>query len=45
MERDKISAPRALQILRLASQRLNLKLSEVAQNLIDTVDLPQAARH
>jgi len=45
MERDKISAPRALQILRQASQRLNLKLGDVAQNLIDTVDYrPAAAR-
>jgi transcriptional regulator with GAF, ATPase, and Fis domain len=43
MERDKISAPRALQILRKASQRLNLNLGEVAQNMIDTVDLPAAA--
>jgi hypothetical protein len=45
MERDKISAPRALQILRQASQRLNLKLGEVAQNMIDNVDYrPAAAR-
>jgi transcriptional regulator with GAF, ATPase, and Fis domain len=45
MERDKISAPRALQILRQASQRLNLKLGDVAQNLIDNVDYrPAAAR-
>jgi AmiR/NasT family two-component response regulator len=44
MEREKISAPRALQILRQASQRLNLNLGEVAQNLIDTVDRPVGAR-
>jgi hypothetical protein len=29
--------------LRKASQRLNLNLGEVAQNMIDTVDLPAAA--
>ena len=38
MERDKISAPRALQLLRQSSQRLHRNLGEVAQNLIDTVD-------
>ena len=36
MEREKTPPPRALQILRQASQRLNLNLGEVAQNLIDT---------
>jgi transcriptional regulator with GAF, ATPase, and Fis domain len=40
MERDKVSAARALQNLRQASRRLNLGLGEVAQNLIDTVDRP-----
>ena len=44
MERDKVSGPRAQQILRQASQRLHLDLGEVAQNLIDTVDRPEAAR-
>ena len=44
MERDKVSASRAQQILRRASQRLNLALGEVAQNLIDTVAHPGAAR-
>ena len=42
MERDKVSARRAQQILRQASQRLNLDLGDVAQTLIDTVDRPEA---
>jgi hypothetical protein len=44
MERDRISAPRALQILRQSSRRLNLKIGEVAQNMVDTVERPTTAR-
>ena len=44
MERDRISAPRALQILRQSSRRLNVKIGEVAQNLVDTFERPAAAR-
>jgi transcriptional regulator with GAF, ATPase, and Fis domain len=44
MERDRISGPRALQILRQSSRRLNLKIGEVAQNMVDTVERPTTAR-
>jgi hypothetical protein len=40
MEREKISADQAFDILRRASQHLNIKLREVAQNLVDTGEDP-----
>jgi GAF domain-containing protein len=36
MERERITADQAFDILRRASQHLNVKLREVAQNLVDT---------
>jgi AmiR/NasT family two-component response regulator len=36
MERERISADQAFDILRRASQHLNIKLREVAQDLVDT---------
>jgi GAF domain-containing protein len=41
MERERISADQAFGILRRASQHLNIKLREVAQNLVDTGEDPQ----
>jgi hypothetical protein len=40
MERERISANHAFDILRRASQHLNIKLREVAQNLVDTGESP-----
>jgi hypothetical protein len=40
IERERISADQAFDILRRASQHLNLKLREVAQNLVDTGEQP-----
>jgi GAF domain-containing protein len=40
MERERISADQAFDVLRRASQHLNIKLREVAQNLVDTGDNP-----
>ena len=40
MEREKISADQAFDILRRASQHLNIKLREVAQNLVETGEDP-----
>jgi GAF domain-containing protein len=40
MERERISADQAFDILRRASQHLNLKLREVAQALVDTGERP-----
>lgn len=40
MERERISAEQAFDILRRASQHLNLKLRDVAQRLIDTGERP-----
>ena len=40
IERDRITADQAFGILRQASQHLNIKLREVAQNLIDTGERP-----
>jgi GAF domain-containing protein len=40
MERERISADQAFAVLRRASQRLNIKLKEVAQNLVDTGEQP-----
>jgi GAF domain-containing protein len=41
MERERISARQAFDILRRASQHLNIKLRDVAQNLIDTGEDPE----
>jgi hypothetical protein len=40
MERERISAYQAFDVLRRASQHLNVKLREVAQNLVDTGEIP-----
>ena len=40
MERERITADQAFDILRRASQHLNIKLRDVAQNLIDTGESP-----
>jgi uncharacterized protein YjbJ (UPF0337 family)/GAF domain-containing protein len=40
MERERITAGQAFEILRRASQHLNVKLREVAQNLVDTGEDP-----
>ncbi|HEY5272354.1 MAG TPA: GAF and ANTAR domain-containing protein [Acidimicrobiales bacterium] len=40
MERDRITAERAFEILRIASQRLNVKLLEVAHQLVETGERP-----
>jgi GAF domain-containing protein len=40
MERERITAYEAFNLLRRASQHLNLKLREVAQNLVDTGEGP-----
>jgi GAF domain-containing protein len=41
MERERITADQAFDILRRASQFLNLKLREVAQTLVDTGERPE----
>lgn len=43
MHRDHITADRAFHELRVASQRLNIKLREVAQRVVDTGESPQSA--
>jgi GAF domain-containing protein len=40
IERERITADQAFHILRQASQHLNIKLREVAQNLVDTGERP-----
>jgi hypothetical protein len=40
MERERITSDQAFDILRRASQHLNIKLREVAQNLVDTGEQP-----
>ncbi len=40
MERERISADHAFDILRRASQHLNIKLREVAQNVVETGESP-----
>ena len=40
MERERISADQAFDVLRRASQYLNIKLREVAQTLVDTGERP-----
>ena len=44
MERERISADAAFDILRRASQHLNIKLRVVAQNLVDTGERPDTGR-
>ena len=41
MERERISAGQAFDVLRRASQHLNRKLRDVAQDLVDTGDRPE----
>lgn len=41
MERERITAEQAFDILRRASQHLNVKLREVAQDLVDTGERPE----
>ena len=41
IERERITADQAFDILRRASQHLNIKLRDVAQNLVDTGESPQ----
>jgi AmiR/NasT family two-component response regulator len=40
MERERLSADQAFDILRVASQRLNVKLLEVAHRLVETGESP-----
>jgi AmiR/NasT family two-component response regulator len=40
MERERITAEQAFDVLRRASQHLNTKLREVAQELVDTGERP-----
>ncbi len=40
MEREHLSSDESFDILRRASQHLNLKLRDVAQNLVDTGERP-----
>lgn len=42
MERDRITADQAFAVLRRASQRMNVRLLEVAQNLVETGEAPSA---
>jgi hypothetical protein len=44
MERERITANQAFDVLRRASQHLNMKLREVAQNLVDTGESPDTGR-
>ena len=44
MERERITAAQAFDVLRRASQHLNVKLREVAQNLIDTGEDPDTGQ-
>ena len=41
MERERITADQAFQLLRHSSQRLNIKLRDVAQTLVDTGAVPE----
>jgi AmiR/NasT family two-component response regulator len=40
MERERITAAEAFDILRRASQHLNVKLRDIAQNVVDTGERP-----
>lgn len=42
MERERITAERAFDMLRRASQHLNLKLRDIAQEVVDTGEKPRA---
>ncbi len=44
MERERITAEQAFDVLRRASQHLNVKLREVAQNLIETGEYPDTGK-
>jgi GAF domain-containing protein len=44
MERERITADEAFDILRRASQHLNIKLRDVAQNLVDTGESPDTGK-
>ncbi len=44
MEREHVTPERAFDILRRASQHLNVKLRDIAQNLIDTGERPDTGR-
>jgi AmiR/NasT family two-component response regulator len=44
MERERISADQAFDVLRRASQHLNVKLRDVAQDLVDTGERPDTGR-
>ena len=45
MERERITADQAFDILRRASQHLNIKLRDVAQHLVDTGESPDTGQH
>lgn len=44
MERERITAEQAFQLLRRSSQHLNRKLRAVAQDIVDTGDVPSESR-
>ena len=44
MERERVSSDQALDILRRASHHLNVKLRDIAQNLVDTGERPDTGR-
>jgi len=44
IERERITADQAFAVLRQASQHLNIKLREVAQNLVDTGETPDTGQ-
>jgi len=44
IERERVTADQAFDILRRASQHLNIKLRDVAQNLVDTGETPTTGR-
>jgi GAF domain-containing protein len=45
IERERITADQAFHVLRQASQHLNVKLREVAQDLVDTGERPNTGSH
>ena len=44
MERERITADQAFEVLRKASQQLNIKLRDIAQRLVDTGEDPRSGR-
>jgi GAF domain-containing protein len=44
MERERVSSDQAFDILRRASQHLNVKLRDIAQNLVDTGERPDTGK-